>query len=262
MSNTNVANSVISDSAPEVNDAPITSVELLKGLFNYETDAWQTTAIVRELTGEDEEALASASAKKELSYAEYMSALLSRAVVSIGDINIQDNTSLVDQLMIGDRDLLFLGAIKATYGRVRELEVTCGSCGGTNFITLQLDEDFKINNASKDLHKPMEVTLKNGSVVKLNYPTGADSLYVAKKAKTTAEQNTIMLARCTVWDDADRPQDLEVWAKALNLGDRSKLVKSLTTDPPGPKMEEVKTQCGVCNEDLTLLMDWVSLLFG
>lgn len=262
MSDTSGANAVIADPVPQINDAPITSVDLLKGLFNFETGEWQKKAIVRELNGEDEEALASASAKKELSYAEYMSALLSRAVVSIGDIDIQDNPYLVDQLMIGDRDLLFLGAIKATYGRARELEVTCGQCGETNFVTLQLDEDFKVHGADKVFDKPMEVTLKNGSVIKLNYPSGADSLYVAKKGKTTAEQNTLMLARCTVWDGAERPEDLEVWAKALNLGDRSKLVKSLTTDPPGPRMEEVNTQCGFCNEEMTLLMDWVSLLFG
>jgi len=262
MSDTSSANSVIADPAPQINDAPSTVVDLLRGLLNFETGQWQTKAIVRELNGEDEEFIASASSKKELSYAEYMSILLSRAVISIGDIEIEGNAYLVDQLMIGDRDLLFLGTIKATYGRARELEVTCGSCDGTNFITLELDEDFKVTKSKNDLHKPMEVTLRDGSVVKLNYPTGADSLFVAKKGKTTAEQNTLMLARCSVWDNGTQPQDLEVWAKALNLGDRSKLVKSLTTDPPGPKMGEVKTQCGVCNEELTLLMDWVSLLFG
>jgi len=262
MSDLSTVNSVIADSAPTVSDAPSTEVKLLRGLFNFETGSWETVATVRELNGEDEEYLASASAKKELSYAEYMSVLLVRSVTKIGGINIQDNPSLIDQLIIGDRDLLFLGTVKATYGRVRELEVTCNQCDGTNYVEISLDDDFKVNNANRDLSVPMEVTLKDGSVIKLNYPTGADSLYVTKKGKTTAEQNTLMLARCTVWDGANTPPNLEVWAKALNLGDRNKLVKSLTTDPPGPRMEEVKTQCGSCNEDMIILMDWVSLLFG
>ena len=98
-------------------------------------------------------------------------------------------------------------------------------------------------------------------MVKLNYPTGADSLHVAKKAKTTAEQNTLMLSRCSTWDGSP-PNNTEAWAKKLNLGDRNKLVKALTTDTPGPKMEEVKTQCANCDGDLLILMDWVSLLFG
>lgn len=262
MSDVSSANSIIADPAPQVTSAPDTEVRLLRGLQSPDTGEWQTIARVRELNGEDEEFLATASAKKELSYAEYMSVLLSRSVMSIGDIDVKEEPMWLDYLMIGDRDLLFLGTVKATYGRARDLEVTCGRCEGTNYITLQLDDDFPVKGKTANLHEPIEVKLRDGSVVKLNYPTGADSLYVAKKGKTTAEQNTLMLARCSVWDSTDRPQDLEMWAKALNLGDRNKLVKSLTTDPPGPRMEEVKTQCGVCNEELTLLMDWVSLLFG
>lgn len=262
MSDLSSANSIISDPAPTVGNAPNTEVSLLLGLFNYETGEWENKAKVRELNGEDEEFLASVSAKKELSYAEYMSVLLTRSVLKIGSIDIQANTNLIDQLIIGDRDLLFLGTVMATYGRVRELEVTCSQCDGINYVSIALDDDFKVANKDRDLSKPMEITVRDGSVIKLTYPTGADSLYVSKKGKTTAEQNTLMLARCTVWDGADRPSDLEVWAKALNLGDRNKLVKSLTTDPPGPRMEEVKTQCGSCNEDMIILMDWVSLLFG
>jgi hypothetical protein len=70
-----------------------------------------------------------------------------------------------------------------------------------------------------------------------------------------------MLSRCAVWD-SNPPRDKEQWAKSLNLGDRGKLVKALSTDPPGPKMEEVKTQCANCEEELLIVMDWVSLLFG
>lgn len=261
MSDTDLANAVIADPAPSINPAPSTSVDLLKGIYNIETNEWEDVATVRELNGEDEEAIASLTSKKTLSYAEYMSALLTRSVISIGDIQVNQQTHIIDQLMIGDRDLLFIGTVKATYGRMRDLEVTCGNCESTNFVTLNLDDDFSVTAPTRDLREPMEVTIKNGTVVKLNYPTGADSLYVAKKAKTTAEQNTLMLARCSVWD-SNPPRDLESWAKSLNLGDRGKLVRALSTDPPGPKMEEVKTQCASCGEDLVILMDWVSLLFG
>lgn len=261
MSEVDAVNAAIGDEVPHISEAPNTSVELMRGLYNPETDSWETVAIVRELNGEDEEALASATSKKTLSYAEYMSALLSRAVMRIGNIEINSQTHLIDDLLIGDRDMLFIGTVKATYGRIRELEVSCSNCEGTNYVSLNLDEDFESNQPTHPLHKPLEVELKDGSVVKLNYPTGADSLYVAKKAKTTAEQNTLMLSRCAVWD-SNPPRDKEQWAKSLNLGDRGKLVRALSTDPPGPKMEEVNTQCAKCGEDLLILMDWVSLLFG
>ena len=262
MSNEGVANSIIADPTPTISPAPDTSVKLLRGLYDAENDIWHTTAYVRELNGEDEEVIASANSKGDMSYAEYMSILLARAVEKIGTLDVTRDKSLVDKLMVGDRDLLFVGTVKATYGRVRELEVICSSCGAKNFTTINLDEDFKIDTPTQDLQKPLEVTLKDNSVVKLNYPSGADSLYVAKKAKTTAEQNTLMLARCSVWDSHVEPFDKEEWAKALSLSDRNKLVKALTTDPPGPKMEEVKAQCAKCQADLIIVMDWVSLLFG
>jgi hypothetical protein len=261
MENVSAVNAAIADPVPQISDAPSTEVELLRGVYDAESGEWQTVAQVRELNGEDEEYIASASSKKDLSYADYMSVLLSRSVTSIGTLTPANTPGLIDSLMIGDRDLLFVGTVKATYGRIRELEVTCNNCEATNYVTLNLDEDFKVEAPKVDLHKPISVTLKNGSVVNLNYPTGADSLYVSQKAKTTAEQNTLMLSRCSVWD-SNGPKDKEAWAKALNLGDRNKLVKALTTNPPGPTMEEVKTQCAECEGELLILMDWVSLLFG
>ncbi len=259
-SQASAANEAIQDPAPRISPAPVTSVLLMRGLEGF--DKWETEATIRELNGEDEEAIASLTSKEGLVYSDYMSALLKRAVVSIGNIDVQQNPSVVENLIIGDRDLLFVGAMKATYGRYRELECTCGNCGSTNFVTLNLDEDFKFERPTQDITKPIEVELRNGTTIKVNYPTGGDSAYVAKKAKTIAEQNTMMIARCTAWD-ADVPmEEKEHWAKNLGVSDRNKLVRALTSNPPGPKMEEVKTQCAKCQEDLIIVMDWVSLLFG
>lgn len=255
----NVANEVISDPAPRISGAPVTSVDLMRGVER--NGEWHQSAVIRELNGEDEEAIASLTSKKDLIYSDYMSALLKRAVVSIGNISVEDDPTLIDDLIIGDRDILFVGAMKATYGRFREMDVSCGNCAATNFVTLNLDEDFKFEFPDKDLTKSVEVTLRDGSVVKVRYPTGSDSSYVAKNAKTTAEQNTLMLARCVQWD-SNPPADKQKWAKSLGVSDRNKLVRALTSNPPGPQMEEVKTQCAKCENDLIILMDWVSLLFG
>jgi len=254
------ANEAIQDPAPRISPAPVTNVSLMRGVKGFED--WETDAVIRELNGEDEEAIASLTSKEGLVYSDYMSALLKRAVVSIGDTKVKDNPSIIDNLIIGDRDLLFVGAMKATYGRFREMEVTCGNCGSTNFVTLNLDEDFKFERPNKDFTKPLTVELRDGSTVRINYPTGGDSAYVAKKSKTIAEQNTLMIARCTEWDNDISIEEKEHWAKNLGVSDRNKLVRALTSNPPGPKMEEVKTQCAKCQEDLIIVMDWVSLLFG
>lgn len=252
-------NDALKSSAPEMSHSKSLQVNLLRGIFDGEE--WQTSATVKELTGVDEEALAAYDVRNGVSYSEYMTHLLKRSVEYIGSTAVSEKPTIVDDLIIGDRDVLFLGTLKATYGRYREFEVICNECDKNNDITIDLEDDFKVEESTKDIHKPLAIILKDGSVINLNYPTGGDSQYVAKKAKTTAEQNTLMLARCAILEGYDRTQ-AEVWAKNLNLADRNKLVKALLSAQPGPRMGEVETQCAHCNAKINLALDWVSLLFG
>lgn len=254
------ANSAIADPVPTVDSPPPTQIKLIKGVFNMATGDWETLATVRELTGEDEEKLAALDAREDITYGEYLMHLLQRAVVSIGSMSVSSNQHLIDELIIGDRDLLFLGVIRATYGRNREMQLSCGSCGGSNDVTIDLEDDFKFENTSIDVSKPIAVQLKNNQTFHFNYPTTGDSRYASKKGKTTAEQNTYIIARCII-SDMDREQS-ENWAKKLSIVDRKKIVKAINQAQPGPRMEEVKTQCSHCEEELTVLLDWVSLLFG
>lgn len=253
-------NSAIADPLPTIDSPPSNEVKLIRGVFNTATDEWETTAIVRELTGEDEEKLAALDAKEDITYGEYLNYLLQRAVVSIGSTNVSSNPVIIDELIIGDRDLLFLGVIRATYGRKREMQLLCGTCSGSNDITIDLEDDFKLESTSLDVSKPLSVELKNGQTFYFNYPTTGDSRYASKKGKTTAEQNTYIIARCLI-SDMNREQS-EEWAKKLSIVDRKKIVKVINQAQPGPRMEEVKTQCSHCEEELTVVLDWVSLLFS
>jgi len=254
------ANSVISGEAPYIDTPPKTGVSLIRGVMNNATEEWETTATVRELTGEDEEALAALDAEQELTYNDYIGHLLMRSVVSIGTQTVSNNPSLIDDLIIGDRDLLFLGVIRATYGRYRELRMTCGNCGENNDVKIDLDEDFKVHNDGKDLTKPISVVLRDGSTVSFNLPTAGDSRLALKRAKTLAEQNTQIVARCLIGSMSITER--QEWAKKLGIADRKNIVKALTSAQPGPRMGEVETQCAHCEKELTVVLDWVSLLFG
>lgn len=254
------ANSAIADPVPSIDAPPSTSVKLIRGVLNSATNDWEKDAVVRELTGEDEEHLAALDSKEDLTYGEYLAHLLKRAVVSIGSMTPDNNPDLIDELIIGDRDLLFLGVIRATYGRTREMQLICGTCEKSNDVEIDLEEDFKLQESIIDISKPVAVQLKDGSTVHFNYPTTGDSRYALKKGKTTAEQNTYIISRCLIGSQ-DR-DSRESWAKKLSLVDRKKVVKAINQAQPGPKMEEVKTQCAHCDTELTVLLDWVSLLFG
>jgi hypothetical protein len=191
-----------------------------------------------------------------------MAALLKRTVTKVGSIDIQSNQKMIDNLSLGDRDILFLGVIKATYGRNKEFQATCSKCSKDNDVMMDLDEEFPIQEPNIDLHNPLVVKLRNGKSIKLRVPTISDTSYVSKKAQNISVQNTLMLSKCAVWTDGEQPADAEAWAKSLNVADRNKMVKALLDVKAGPSIEAVNVPCAHCGEELTIAIDWISLLFS
>ncbi len=256
-------NAAIQDPVPEVGVAAPERVNLMRGVPDPETGEWQDVAIVEEMTGEDEEALDRLSAKsKDLSYADYTSALLARAVTSIGTLKVEDDPSVLDNLIIGDRDLLFLGVIKATYGNVRTFWVMCPHCDEKNEVRVNLDEDFSMVEPAGDLTVLREVVLKNGTSVKIRYLTGKDAKEIAAYSDAPSAQNTAIIVRSVSWDDDRSTGVKERWAKELSLADRKVIVHTVLDDQPGPSLEEVNAQCAYCDDDITMVLHWVSLLFS
>lgn len=254
-------NNAIKDDVPTIGKPEPTYVDLIRGVVDTSSGKWQTSAEVRELTGEDEEFLASLENDKAMTYARYMNSLVARATIRIGTLDVNNSQAIIQELITGDRDLLFLGIVRATYGPERTFSRNCNSCGKKNDITINLIEDFPIEQPNVDLHGTISVKIKGGTV-QVRVPNGADTLYVSKNGNTSAEQSTFLIARCTVWDDKDAPKDPVRWAKGLSLADRNVLIKAILGVEAGPKMREVNTQCGNCQENMAIAIDWVSLLLG
>lgn len=262
-SDADAVNSAIREPVPELHTPETVAATLQRGLIDPATGLWQVDSEVREMTGADEEYMASLEAKNSVTYGEYMSKLLKRTVVNVGSINISDHPSALDNLTIGDRDILFLGVIKATYGSSKDFQISCGSCEKDNTVVMNLDEDFPIQTPSVDLRSTTSHTLRKGKVVKLRVPTSADNMQIAKNSQSVSSQNTLMIAKCAVWEDGETPPtDVEAWAKALNVADRNDLVRSLLEIKAGPKIEAVNVPCAHCNEEMVIRIDWISLLLS
>ena len=258
----NDINEAIRDDPPEVGEAAPTTVSLLRGIIDPESGEWQQTATVREMTGEDEEELARLSTIDDISYADYTSALLRRSVVSVGTQTLKDNPDVLDNLIIGDRDLLFLGVVKATYGNIRDFTVTCGHCTKINEVQVNLDDAFPVTSAKSSLTEPRVVIFKDGTEVKIKYLTGKDAQIIAEASDNPAQQNTAIVSRAVVWDDDRSEMVKNQWSKGLSLADRKLVIDTVLNDQPGPTLEEVEAPCGHCDEKITMLLDWASLLFG
>lgn len=251
-------NAVLEDEAPAMQDPPLLTVDLAVGVETV--NGWTTTAEVRELTGEDEERLASFEQKKDILYVEYMTEVLRLAVTSVGSIAIADDPSILGKLSIADRDTLFLGIVKATYGNTREIKVACPSCSESNDVLLELDVDFPIIRPTFDPRVGLEVTTKKATY-NLRLPNGDDMTRVESDELSVAAFNTLILANCAMFDKSP-PKDRVAWAKKLNVGERKQLIDALLNIKLGPDLREVDTHCASCKEKLPLLLDWVSLLLG
>lgn len=248
--------SIMSEPAPKMQDAPDATVKLIRGIQMGEN--WLTNAVVREMTGDDEEFLSGLDARANSNYGEYVLNLLRRTVVSIGDIDITKTPTALNELIVGDRDLLFIAVIRATYGQHREFKVMCPHCNKSNDLMIDLKEDFPIEGDTSKVFKPLEVTLRNGSKLELNHPTAGDSAIVGRANKNIAQQNTAMIARCARVNVPNK----EEWARSLSVADRSTIVNAVYEAKIGPTPREVNAPCAHCAEEITLMFDWVSLLFG
>lgn len=253
-------NDALKDPVPEIQPSESTVVHLQRGLIDPASGIWQTEAEVREMNGDDEEYMASVESKSELNYGEYIVTLLKRTVVRVGSINLLVDKTPLDNLSVGDRDTLFLGLIRATYGINKGFQAECRKCSEVNDITVNLDEDFPMKEPNIDLRNPVKYKLKSGKQVSLRIPTIADNEYVLKKGKSPAAQNTLMLAKCSVWPEGKSPDDPEDWARKLNVADRTKLIKGLLEIEAGPDLKAVNVPCASCGEEMTIVLDWVSLL--
>ena len=255
-SDASALDAALADPVPQIAAPPNPVVELYVGVADPSGD-WQKTAMVRELTGADEEALAAFEAKGGVGYADYMSFLLRRAVETIGHINVKQDPSVIDNLIIGDRDKLFMAIVEATYGSIREYQVDCSSCGQSNDVFVDIST-FPEKPLKEGVGPKVSTSLKDGTVVEFRLPNGHDSLEALKAAKTSAEQNTFLLARCVT----NVQGSTTVWAKELGMADRSKLIKTLLDAQPGPEIGEVKARCADCGEPFEIMLDWASLLLG
>ena len=240
---------------PEIRKPGESLTDLFYGLGRGE-DRYRT-AEVRELNGRDEEALSKLDVSRDDYYPQLQDTILRRAVVRIGDIDVQANPKVVGDLLMGDRDILFMSVLIATYGEEKHYEdLVCPSCEGTNDVDVHIPSI--INKVGSMLESDtFEVKLRDGSTIELRYPTGTDQLQVLseKKGATDQERNSFMLQRCIV-SNVGNPREFVLSA---GMADRRAMVDALGQ---GPRVEfkEVKVPCSHCNEILPFMFSWADLL--
>lgn len=217
-----------------------------------------STALVKELTGEDEEALSRAS--QSLNMFHFIDRLLRLGVVRVGDEPESTKDDLLKELLIGDREKLILGIRKATYGEELDLEGwKCPLCGNEADLSMMLDDipETKLENPEEEII--FTVKLRKGSKAKVRLANGGDqiAIYDKKQELTQAERETVLLSRCVMTITDKNGQDMDMAAfpsMALNMSmpDRHAILKELEKRQPGPKYDRIEYKCEACGKDVKI----------
>jgi hypothetical protein len=202
-----------------------------------------TEVEVRELTGEDEERLAKAKTSSDPT--KFYNTILESGTVSVGG---KDPEDVLPNMLVGDREALFLGIRKATYGPDVEMgDIYCAEC----------DEEFEGSVSVDDVPvRPLKgettfgVPLRKGGKATVRLPVGADQIAAVQGDMTESERNSTLLKRCVI----TLPQGGEDMPVAgfpslvLNLGiaDRKRILDEIHKRQPGPRYDEVviEHECG------------------
>ena len=242
---------------PIIDDSPEVIVTLPRGLFHGGT--WQRTVEVRELTGADEEALA-----KARDPADSYDAVIGHGVVRVGDQDLTTITPvergvLMRQLLIGERDMVFLGIVRAAYGEERRLPMVCQVCEHEQEMVLKLSEDFKPKIPEDADGTSFHVFTSKGHNIEYRPATGVDQRQIMdRRGSTVAEENTQLLASCITNVNGGLVVDPEAFARDLPIRDRRTILRALMQRQPTIDLT-VTLPCLDCGRENTVALTWADL---
>jgi hypothetical protein len=234
---------------PEI---PETTVTLPGGLL-LPTGEVLDRAEVREMNGEDEEALA--RLPRDTPIPQRITEMVKRCLVSLSGRTLQPGE--IDSLLIGDRDLIMVALRRATYGDDMEVTVTCPFCTTdwnkpkTFDVAIELDKDISTKEMDDKKQRIFPVKLRRGEA-EVRLVTGGDQIYAVGDGTRSAPQvNTGILERCVRSLNGNQIIGREAVAK-MGSADRLKLLEVIVDKQPGPQLGDITTPCSMCGETVPL----------
>ena len=174
--------------------------------------------------------------------------ILQRGTVRIGTETATD--SMLDQMLIGDRDQILIGILKATFGSKVQIGAWCNGCDEVKTVEVDVNSDIKskvlvdpVNDRvftvqGKD--KEFTVRLPNGIVQKK---------MIDSMDKTSAELSTVLLEGSVV-KIGDSPVYSAMQVQNLSVIDRRKLIEEINNRAPGPQFADVTVNCPDCEGEV------------
>lgn len=230
---------------PQMKDAPPGLVTLPGGWIDSR-GVLQTTAMVKELTGRDEERLSRIDAQTNLPT--FLQTMVSCGTETIGGQPAEKD--MLNDLLVGDREALILGIRFATYGEDLPMEVRCPHCAYTEKISLELRKDIPVKQMETPEIRQYDVPLRNGRLAVITPATCGLQDQIWDPKKNVGQLKTETLVHCVVSIDGrptSRPDILD-----MGMADRNTLLDRLAELQPGPDYREVRLDCQGCGREFPL----------
>jgi len=239
-----VLEEVEESSAPKVALPPSGDVELLAGLYDPFTGETTLRAEIRELNGDDEEALS-----KIKDYGRSLLAILQRGTVKIGDTPCTPD--VLDSLLSGDREYLIMKIRSVTFGSTLDLKGACPHCEAEQNFVVDLDEDVKLDRLKDSQVRSFKVDCKIGEVA-FDLPDGSvQKKLITSVDKTPAELDSILLKECITSINGSPILDPNQVRK-LGMQDRRTILKAIIDNNPGPDLSAISKNCLDCGQEVPI----------
>jgi hypothetical protein len=214
---------------PEIVSPSDTTVELPGGYVNAAGEVIRT-AEVRELTGKDEEIIS-----KTNNLGKAVLTILQLGTVKIG--NEAATEKLLDELLIGDRDAILLGILKATFGNTVKIPVFAD--GEEKLVEVDINTDIKTKILTDPVNDRVFIVKGKNVDYTVKLPNGVVQREMINNAeKTPAELSTLVLEN-TLVRIGENPVYSKAQVQALSVVDRRKIIEEINKRAPGPQFEDV-----------------------
>lgn len=216
------------------------------GWVNPETKELYTEAEVREITGNEEDMLASDKVPGDSK----MDLLLANCVTRIGPVTDKGQISqIVQDMMVGDRVFLIFAIRRVTLGNEMPMREACPSCKKKNLFIIDLSE-LDTQEMPSPLKRVYDFTLPSGKKVRYRASTGRDEKKLSKiNRKNRGDALSQMILMRLELVDGEQPT-LEI-VKSMGMKDRHALRHAFNNTEGGVDTS-LEMECPACSHEWQL----------
>lgn len=220
--------------------------ELPCGIYDERTQTLLREVQVREITGHEEDMLAST----QIAAPQKISALLSGCVMRVGSETDRNKIGrMIMGMTVGDRVFLIFAIRRVTLGDELPVREKCPQCNTTTLFMVDLAKDMQSRPMPDPTKRVFDVTLPSGVQVRFRVSTGEDEARLAKLVKRNKQApdalSLSLLMRLELLGD-EKPS-LEM-VKSLGMRDRN-FLRDKFQEVEGGVDTTLELECPSCGNE-------------